>query len=180
MQFSWTDDAVATMLKLAGEKKTASQIAAVLGVSRNAVIGKMHRAKGNFARRPGPDVAKSRKAKPEPEAVAPKVITAPAPVAPLRPMSEPVSENPAYRSSLGVVDIPPGACASVLKLTAFSCHWPIGEVMSDDFRFCAEPIEAGATYCDHHRKIGTGAGSSHERSVYPMPKRIHGQTGAMR
>lgn len=49
---TWTDDRVEVLKQLWDEGKTASQIAAVLGVTRNAVIGKAHRI--GVSARPSP------------------------------------------------------------------------------------------------------------------------------
>ena len=49
---SWTDERVDVLKQLWDEGKTASQIAAVLGITRNAVIGKAHRI--GVSRRPSP------------------------------------------------------------------------------------------------------------------------------
>ena len=44
IQMAWTDDRVEILKKMWGEGKSASQIAKELGgVTRNAVIGKVHR-----------------------------------------------------------------------------------------------------------------------------------------
>lgn len=48
----WTDDKIAEMRRLAAEGHSSSQMGAVLGCSRNAVIGKMHRLKFEFGFRP--------------------------------------------------------------------------------------------------------------------------------
>jgi GcrA cell cycle regulator len=49
---SWTDDRVETLKKMWGEGQSASQIAKELGgVTRNAVIGKVHQPVGHRPRR---------------------------------------------------------------------------------------------------------------------------------
>jgi hypothetical protein len=42
-KFSWTDEAIERLKKLHGEGLSGSEIAARFGISRNAIIGKMHR-----------------------------------------------------------------------------------------------------------------------------------------
>ena len=49
---TWTDERVDVLKQLWDEGKTASQIASVLGITRNAVIGKAHRI--GVSRRPSP------------------------------------------------------------------------------------------------------------------------------
>ncbi len=72
---SWTDDRVETLKKMWGEGQSASQIAKELGgVTRNAVIGKVHRL--GLSNRAGTTGA-STAAKPAKEKAAPKAAAAP-------------------------------------------------------------------------------------------------------
>jgi GcrA cell cycle regulator len=84
---SWTDERVETLKKMWGEGQSASQIAKELGgVTRNAVIGKVHRL--GLSNRAGTGATKAdakpkvAKAEPKPKA-APKVEAAPKPTAPV-------------------------------------------------------------------------------------------------
>lgn len=94
---SWTDERVETLKKMWGEGQSASQIAKELGgVTRNAVIGKVHRL-GLSNRVGGPANEDGAE---EPAAAAPEEAAAPradAPAPPPRPASrpEPVAEKPA-------------------------------------------------------------------------------------
>lgn len=72
---SWTDDRVEILKKMWGEGQSASQIAKELGgVTRNAVIGKVHRlglsnrAGGGSAKTAAPKAKPEAKAKPQPVA----------------------------------------------------------------------------------------------------------------
>ncbi len=78
---SWTDERVETLKKMWGEGQSASQIAKELGgVTRNAVIGKVHRL--GLSNRAGAGGATTAKAAPkEKPAVAAKPATKPAPKA---------------------------------------------------------------------------------------------------
>ncbi|MFM2388708.1 MAG: hypothetical protein RLZZ437_263, partial [Pseudomonadota bacterium] len=87
---SWTDERVETLKRMWGEGQSASQIAKELGgVTRNAVIGKVHRL-GLSNRAPGgrededdtPVAAAKPEPKPEPAAARPEPA---ARVAPERP-----------------------------------------------------------------------------------------------
>ncbi|CTQ49898.1 GcrA family cell cycle regulator [Jannaschia donghaensis] len=86
---AWTDDRVETLKKMWGDGASASQIAKELGgVTRNAVIGKVHRlglsnrntddkpAVADAKPAPAPKAAKP-KAKPEPKAKTPEETTEP-------------------------------------------------------------------------------------------------------
>ena len=85
---SWTDERVETLKKMWGEGQSASQIAKELGgVTRNAVIGKVHRL--GLSNRAGSGSAPAAKAAPSPEAeVAPAEP-------PKKEAPEPVAAEPA-------------------------------------------------------------------------------------
>ena len=99
---SWTDDRVETLKRMWSEGQSASAIAKELGgVTRNAVIGKVHRL-GLSNRTEEPEAAAPAPAAPAPEPVArekpaaPRAVPQPA-VAPVRPepTPEPVAAQPA-------------------------------------------------------------------------------------
>jgi len=90
---SWTDERVETLKKMWGEGQSASQIAKELGgVTRNAVIGKVHRLglsnRAGSSSAPAKTAAKEKVAKP----AAPKPAPKPKTTAP--PASKPVKEEP--------------------------------------------------------------------------------------
>ena len=78
---SWTDERVETLKKMWGEGQSASQIAKELGgVTRNAVIGKVHRlGLSNRAGTTGAAAKAAPKEKPAPAAAAPAAKAKPAP-----------------------------------------------------------------------------------------------------
>ncbi|GAA0777988.1 GcrA cell cycle regulator [Roseibium denhamense] len=154
---SWTDERVELLKKLWGDGLSASQIAGELGgVTRNAVIGKVHRlglsgraktsAPSTKARRPRVNAAPAAK-KPtqQPQTVGATALKqdfVPAPVQEAKPEVEPVAEL-----------VPMGQRASILTLTERTCKWPIGDPATDDFYFCGRVSEAGVPYCTYHCKI---------------------------
>ncbi len=109
---SWTDERVETLKKMWGEGQSASQIAKELGgVTRNAVIGKVHRlglsnrtttgakadAKTAAPKKPSKPKAPPKKAKPAPKAEEPAEAEAPVletksatPAAPKTPARRPI------------------------------------------------------------------------------------------
>ncbi len=87
---SWTDERVETLKKMWAEGQSASQIAKELGgVTRNAVIGKVHRlglsnrvgGKGDEDEAPAAPVASVQPLRPEPRPAAAPASCAPAPSA---------------------------------------------------------------------------------------------------
>ena len=177
---SWTDERVELLKKMWGEGQSASQIAKELGgVTRNAVIGKVHRlglsnrTSGSSkpaapvkeaAPKPAPKAAEPAP-KPEP-AKAEKPEPAPEPVArasnvtplrkPIVPAGQPLPPQPSAN------EISPEALAkvrevenhakriSLMELTERTCKWPIGDPATDDFYFCGLPVQQGKPYCEAH------------------------------
>jgi GcrA cell cycle regulator len=153
---SWTDERVELLKKMWSEGQSASQIAKELGgVTRNAVIGKVHRlglSKPAPANKPEP----APEAKPQPVAAAP----VPTPSLPARkqiiPAGQPLPPQPSTN------EISPEALAKVseiekkakrltlMELTERTCKWPVGDPATDDFWFCGLPVQQGKPYCEAH------------------------------
>jgi GcrA cell cycle regulator len=108
---SWTDERVELLKKMWTEGKSASQIAKELGsVTRNAVIGKVHRL--GLASRLAGDAPEAAVAEPAaPVAVAPAPVEAPAPVSepvapPAAAETAPTPPAPAAPATAVVVPMP--------------------------------------------------------------------------
>ena len=171
---SWTDDRVEMLKKMWGEGQSASQIAKELGgVTRNAVIGKVHRlglsnragSGGNAKPEAKAKPAVKAEAKPKP-AAKPEAVPAAEPeaeykpVVPIRkqiiPAGQPLPPQPSAN------EISPEALAKVseiekkakrltlMELTERTCKWPVGDPATDDFWFCGLPVKAGKPYCEAH------------------------------
>lgn len=141
----WTDERVELLKKLWQDGLSASQIAKQLGgVTRNAVIGKVHRL-GLSGRatpsKPQRTVFKAPRA-PRPAAAAP--------AAPRR-IAEPVTHH-ATPSPARYVDETPGT-ATVLTLGAHMCKWPIGDPSLDSFTFCGRRSDETGPYCHEHAQV---------------------------
>lgn len=160
---SWTDERVETLKKLWSEGLSASQIATELGgVTRNAVIGKVHRlGLSGRAKAPSSQPAAQRPRKP---AAAPSQARTTA-----RPQPGPMTVGatalkadivPVVRSQpapapkvYSLSDPPLVENASILQLTEQTCKWPVGDPGQDGFHFCARRSEVGIPYCGYHSRI---------------------------
>ena len=178
IEMSWTDERVEILKKLWGEGQSASQIAKELGgVTRNAVIGKVHRL-GLSNRATSSSSSKSdSKTKASVKSIsdtkrgsskanASKVTTANSPAEPrsnvtslrrqIIPAGQPLPPQPSAN------EISPEALArvseiekkakkiSLLELTERTCKWPVGDPATEDFWFCGLPSQAGKPYCEAH------------------------------
>ncbi|MBE7199038.1 MAG: GcrA cell cycle regulator [Parafilimonas terrae] len=153
---SWTDERVALLRRLWEDGQSASKIAAQLGgVTRNAVIGKVHRL-GLAGRIKAGEDATVVAAKPvEVEKPVPVAATPePAPVAQHRPAPEfPPAPAPVRSSATDPVAIPVSQRVTIMDLRESMCRWPLGDPTTPDFRFCGARSITGLPYCTHHAEI---------------------------
>ncbi|WP_309087637.1 GcrA family cell cycle regulator [Phenylobacterium sp.] len=141
----WTDERVELLKKLWLDGLSASQIAKQLGgVTRNAVIGKVHRLGLSGRATPSKPQRTVFKA-PRPARVATAAPSAP------RRIAEPVAAAPAP-SPVRYVDEAPGM-ATVLTLGAHMCKWPIGDPALDSFTFCGRRTDETGPYCCEHAQV---------------------------
>jgi GcrA cell cycle regulator len=154
---SWTDERVEQLKQHWLEGKSASQIANLLGhgLTRNAVIGKVHRlGLAGRAKAPGLGVSHPRQSAPQHRvhrvaasrspSVAPHMTrgaTALA-IAP-QPLTEP--EPQTFES----VVLPMSLRVTIVELKEAMCRWPLGDPTSPEFRYCGSPALSGP-YCAHH------------------------------
>jgi GcrA cell cycle regulator len=163
VKMSWTDERVELLKKLWEEGHSATQIAIRLGqgVTRNAVIGKVHRL--NLSGRAQPQRSASPRVRKTREPSAPGRPTAPLTLATqgnaaLKPMPRPM---PVERSlplpepkPLRLVDTSKGdGRITILQLSDKTCKWPSGDPGSDDFCFCGHKPREGSPYCEYHARL---------------------------
>lgn len=142
----WTDELVERAVAMWIEGKSASIIAAALrnGLTRAAVIGKIHRAglpgraqpsapaKAPKSRANGSNLRKARVAAPaQPKPALVLTVVGPSP--------QPIPEGPGL--------------ATVISLEAHMCKWPIGDPASEDFTFCGRKQGERAPYCEAHARV---------------------------
>lgn len=138
---AWTEERVELLKKYWSEGLSASQIASKMGgVTRNAVIGKVHRLGLSGRATPaqpkrGCDLV-----------VPPEIVAEPA--AP-RTFDVAAAEGDFVApTSLGDTDF-----MTVATMKRNSCKWPVGDPASDDFHFCGESTGTGKPYCAYHASL---------------------------
>ncbi len=149
---SWTDERVELLKKLWAEGLSASQIAGQLGgVTRNAVIGKVHRL--SLSGR-----AKAASNNPRPRKVRTSTTR--------RPTRHYVSGNTALKTHpspaprrlpapVPIEDIPVPIPLNVplLELTDEMCKWPVGDPNTESFGFCGHKHWNDLPYCEYHSRV---------------------------
>ncbi len=150
---SWTDERVELLRQHWTEGKSASQIAGLLGhgLTRNAIIGKVHRlGLAGRAKAPGSSAPRPRPAQaPRPQAVRP----APQPRvhgATALAMAPAQVEDEA--EALESVVLPMSLRVTIVDLRETMCKWPLGDPTSPEFRYCGSTC-ANGPYCAHHSRM---------------------------
>jgi GcrA cell cycle regulator len=142
---TWTTERVQRLQSCLSAGLTCSQIAAEIGVTRNAVIGKISRLGLSTGKRPA---AIARRMRDESarnggrttrlvrllRAVHAQMVTA----APREAAQEPVAS--ARRRSL-------------MELNGCQCRWPLGDPGNAGFAFCGNDAVEGFSYCAGHARI---------------------------
>jgi len=171
---TWTDERVALLKKLWMDGLSASQIAAELsgGVTRNAVIGKVHRLKLSARAKPANVAPRPKASRPTaPRRVSPSASSGgggasriASAVSDRRSVSSSVVGATALRlDTTPEVEIdvtprgqelfiPEAERIGLLQLSERTCKWPIGDPVSSDFHFCGRPSEEAKPYCEFHAR----------------------------
>lgn len=144
---AWTEDRVEILTKLWAEGLSASQIAKQLGgVTRNAVIGKVHRL--GLSGRATPSRPSRKAAKPS----APRTRKTASVSVPRAPRATP-APRPAPPPPIEAKPLPNGEYATILTIRDHMCKWPIGDPASSEFRFCGRRVKDKEPYCEAHCSV---------------------------
>jgi GcrA cell cycle regulator len=153
-QTGWSHDRVTTLTTLWRDGQSASLIAKSLGgVTRNAVIGKIHRLglSGRAAASRPDRVRVARASKPPVAAKRPRANILPVIVA------APVQTEG------------PGTIATLTALGAHTCRWPIGDPKDQAFSFCGRL--AKGPYCPAHKAQAVRPGTAWRADRDPVVRR---------
>jgi GcrA cell cycle regulator len=146
---TWTAERVELLKSRFEAGLSCRAIAADIGVSRNAVIGKLSRLSltseksGDAPRSTRKDAARG----PRPKTV---------------PRLQYQMLKALYGEPQPAADDAPidnGHCCSLLELTEERCRWPIGTPGTLDFCFCGNTPVEGLPYCAGHTRLAYRPGS---------------------
>jgi GcrA cell cycle regulator len=145
---TWTDERLELLKNRFAAGLTCRQIANDIGVSRNAVIGKLSRLNlsrektGDAPRPERKQAARGRRAKSVPRLQYQMLRTLYA--GPQPGADEPISSE---------------HCCSLLELSEQRCRWPINTPGAADFCFCGNMPLGGLPYCAGHTRLAYRPGS---------------------
>jgi GcrA cell cycle regulator len=150
---SWDGERVELLRKLWQDGVSASRIAAQLGagITRNAVIGKVHR------------LGLAGRAKPATAATAPRAKRATTPLTQqktvalrgntvmLREIVVAEEYEPVVKPE--AVVIPISERVTITELRENMCRWPLGDPLAPEFRYCGTKCDPAETYCMPHARM---------------------------
>ena len=172
----WTDERVELLKKLWAEGHSASQIARQLGgVTRNAVIGKVHRLKLSARAKSTVTTKRVKKADGEDTAPRSKMSQSGGSSARVQPiahgsaalnldtMADAIAEAHVQISDDKDVVVPISRRLTLVQLGERTCKWPIGDPLKSDFHFCGNDSREGSPYCSYHSKLAFQPASERRR-----------------
>jgi GcrA cell cycle regulator len=167
---SWTDERVELLKKLWADGLSASQIATKLGeVTRNAVIGKVHRL--GLAGRA--TTSRIRSARPRSNIALFPARSSQVQYRTFGNAALKIAVQPQERKSATVIALralpelepAPEGQITLADLTEAMCHWPVGDPMEEGFHFCGRRKQFGIPYCEHHAAIAYNPVARRRRAV---------------
>ena len=163
---NWDDNSIKQLQKLWEKGLSATEIAKKMNVSKNAIVGKVHRL--CLKARPSPIKKKEADLFDNDELVSateqveeikdielvqePEIAVQPnADTEQVFSKPEAISEKKSKTKSKTKENS--SRYIKLVELDSHTCRWPIGDPRDEDFCFCGKSVHAGQTYCDEHSQI---------------------------
>lgn len=140
---AWTEEMIDGLKQMWKEGLTTNEIAKRLGVSKNSIVGKVHRLA--LKARPSPIKKKEEVVATKTTVVKEETVKK----APKAVKTEPVATVTVAKTPTKKKD----SCLKLTELDNHTCRWPIGDPKDDNFCFCGKTIRGGQTYCEEHAAI---------------------------
>ena len=170
----WTEETVEELKKMWDKGMTTGQIAKALNVTKNSIIGKVHRL--CLTARPSP-IKKSATPK-NTDAEDKKTTTKAKKTCKTSTKNEKPAENKVEdkvetkvekkvekavkEKTVATKEVKPAEASPkfveetnipLVKLDNHTCRWPLGDPKDNDFCFCGKRIKTGQTYCEEHAAV---------------------------
>ncbi|MFV0627425.1 MAG: GcrA family cell cycle regulator [Alphaproteobacteria bacterium] len=171
----WTDEVVEELKRLWLSGLTTSEIAKKLGVSKNSIVGKVHRL--GLSGRPSPIKKKEEVAKKETKVATPVATKAPTKEnekttetvvekTAEKPIEKTTAKEKIKENKTTAIEVEkeefiapiessthPKSKDGLIRLVdldSHTCRWPIGDPKDEKFHFCGKKVRIGQTYCEEH------------------------------
>lgn len=139
----WDESAKKKLTKLWASGLSSNQIATLMGVTRNAIIGKAHRMK-----------LQSRKVT---KVLLSYKIVRKAPKDTLHKANQTVrlikTFTPKRKEPKQIVPVFRTTSDAVMALQDYLCKYPYGEPGRPHFRFCLKLVDSAGSYCPEHKEL---------------------------
>lgn len=145
---TWTAERIERLKSCFDAGLSCAEIASEIGVTRNAVIGKISRLNLSRLKRVA---AGQPERKGTPRIRRPRFMTQRGILMTIRPAAEELPVDSGQRCSL-------------LELGEEKCRWPISDPGAEDFCFCGNKPVGGLPYCAAHARMAYRGGRSTARS----------------
>jgi GcrA cell cycle regulator len=144
MSKGWDTAALRRLKALTGKGLSTAEIGRRLGMSKNAIVGKLNRLGWNSKAGVDEKTLMKQADAAKKVAAAKKPAAAPAKKTVAKPAAKSASKNLAMHQriiqhSLGMAGLRPD-----------QCRWPIGDPDSENFHFCGCQVFVGKPYCYEH------------------------------
>lgn len=151
----WNEEAVEELKRMWERGMTTGQIAKALNVTKNSIIGKVHRL--CLTARPSPiKKSSSTDKKDSKEKATPAKQTKKATketTTTVRKAKETVKQAPKNTKEVPTPAVQEVTRIPLVKLDNHTCRWPLGDPRDEDFCFCGKKIKTGQTYCEEHSAV---------------------------
>ena len=143
---TWSPERIAQLKSCFNAGMSCSQIAREIGVTRNAVIGKMNRMGLSQPRNPA--AAQARR---DAKSARPRTRTrwSAFSVADQRTLLREAFPQ----ARVEEIPIHDGRGCTLLELAQDRCRWPINDPGAENFRYCGNEAFAGVPYCTGHARL---------------------------
>ena len=130
---AWTEQMVEDLRKMWKEGLTTGEIGKRLGVSKNSIVGKVHRLGLSSKAEKITSDESNKKAEAVKESKKEEHF-----------ISTKIESKPQVRKDGKVM---------LTSLDNHTCRWPIGDPKDENFHFCGKKVRLGQTYCEEHAAL---------------------------
>lgn len=157
--FRRSPEEIAEIAQLWHAGKSAREIGEILGVTRNVVIGLVHRnhikrdAATEAAHKVRMDEAKAERLSEARRLQAEKRALEKPKVVPIKQPATTIEATDFWRGSFSAQSLSPAGPKQLMDLTWSDCRFPLGKFNEAPTGFCAAPKKFGSSYCAAHHQL---------------------------